>query len=70
MAMPRYRAQVPYIDDLGQERETVVDIQVPTGDPDEISRAANDEWERLYPDRVGLLPEDLQWEQLDEEEEA
>jgi len=37
-------------------------------DPDELARAAKEEWERRHPDRVGLLPEDLEWEQMDEDD--
>lgn len=66
--MPRYRARVPYIDDQGRERWVPIEVNVATGDPDELAQAAEEEWERLHPGRAGVLPEDLEWQRLEEEE--
>ena len=66
--MPRYRAQVPYTDDLGRERWEYVEVTASMHDPDELARAAKEEWERRHPDRVGLLPEDLGWEEMGEDD--
>ncbi len=66
--MPRYRAQVPYTDEMGRERLGSVEVEVRGGDPDELAQAAEDEWEKRHPGRAGLLPEDLAWERVQEEE--
>ena len=67
--MPKYRAQVPYTDDLGREQQVPISVDARSGDPDELARAAEDEWEKLHPDKAGLLPEDLEWEAVPAEEE-
>ncbi|NLC59014.1 MAG: hypothetical protein GX774_19440 [Armatimonadetes bacterium] len=66
--MPKYRAQVPYIDDMGRERLGSIEVEVRGGDPDELAQAAVDEWEKRHPERAGIAPEDLAWEQVEDEE--
>jgi hypothetical protein len=59
---------VPYTDDLGRERWETVEVSASANDPEALARAAEDEWEKRHPNRVGLLPEDLEWEEAQEEQ--
>jgi len=66
--MPRYRTQIPYTDERGRERSDAVEVNVTRGDPDELARAVEDEWERRHMGRARLQPEDLEWDLVEDEE--
>lgn len=67
--MPRYRAEIEYTDTDGRERRSVVEVNSPTDDPDDVMQAMREQWPHYMIIGEERLPENIIWEPIEEEEE-
>ena len=64
-AMPRYRANLHYVDDHGQEHSKTVEVNTETDKVEEIARAMQEEWVGFQQSGEERLPEHIDWERVE-----